>query len=182
MLAELEYLWTVWGRNLLPTSVHRLASEGCQQSSVSVLCLWGHTAFSSSIGIRFPFTSPFPGGSDSKASVYNAGELDSIPGLGRSPGKGNSYPLWPGESGLENPIDRGAWRATVHVVSRSWIQLSNWAHKMTSNVEHIFMCLLTIHLFLGEMSVQSLCPFKIVCFLKCWAVIVLYIIWILDPD
>ena len=34
-----------------------------------------------------------PGGSDGKASAYNAGDLGSIPGLGRSPGKGNSYPL-----------------------------------------------------------------------------------------
>lgn len=58
VLAELEYLWTVWGRNLLPTSLHLLASEGCQQSLISILCLWGHTAFSSSIGIRFPFASP----------------------------------------------------------------------------------------------------------------------------
>ena len=35
----------------------------------------------------------FPGGSDGKASVYNAGDLDSIPGSGRSPGEGNGYTL-----------------------------------------------------------------------------------------
>ena len=49
----------------------------------------------------------FPGGSDGKASVYNAGDLGSIPGLGRSPGEGNGNPLQ--YSCLENPMDRGAW-------------------------------------------------------------------------
>ena len=50
----------------------------------------------------------FPGGSDGKASVYNAGDLGSIPGLGRSsPGEGNGNPLQ--YSCLENPTDRGAW-------------------------------------------------------------------------
>ena len=58
----------------------------------------------------------FPGGSDGKESAYNAGDLGSIPGLGRSPGEGNGYP--PQYSCLENPMDRGAWRATVHRVAR----------------------------------------------------------------
>ena len=49
----------------------------------------------------------FPGGSDGKASVYNAGDPGSIPGSGRSPGEGNGNPLQ--YSGLENPMDRGAW-------------------------------------------------------------------------
>ena len=49
----------------------------------------------------------FPGGSDGKASASNAGDLDSIPGLGRSPGEGNGTPLQ--YSCLENPIDKGAW-------------------------------------------------------------------------
>ena len=49
----------------------------------------------------------FPGGSDSKASVYNAGDLGSSPGLGRSPGEGNGNPLQ--YYCLENPMDRGAW-------------------------------------------------------------------------
>ena len=46
------------------------------------------------------------GGSDGKASVYNAGDLGSSPGLGRSPGEGNGNPLQ--YYCLENPIDRGA--------------------------------------------------------------------------
>ena len=49
----------------------------------------------------------FPGGSDGKASVYNAGDLGSIPGLGRSPGEGNGNPLQ--DYCLENPMDQGAW-------------------------------------------------------------------------
>ena len=47
------------------------------------------------------------GGSDGKVSVYNAGDPGSIPGLGRSPGEGNSNPLQ--YYCLENPMDRGAW-------------------------------------------------------------------------
>ena len=49
----------------------------------------------------------FPGGSDSKEPTCNAGDLGSIPGLGRSPGEGNGYPLQ--YCCLENPMDRGAW-------------------------------------------------------------------------
>ena len=49
----------------------------------------------------------FPGGSEGKAYVYNAGDLGSIPGLGRSPGEGNGNPIQ--YYCLENPTDRGAW-------------------------------------------------------------------------
>ena len=58
----------------------------------------------------------FPGGSDGKENACNAGDPGSIPGLERSPGEGNGYPLQ--YSSLENPIDRGAWQATVHGVAR----------------------------------------------------------------
>ena len=66
----------------------------------------------------------FPGVSDGKASVYNAGDLGSSPGLGRSPGEGNSNPLQ--YCCLENPMDRGAWYATVYGVAKSWTQLSDF--------------------------------------------------------
>jgi len=59
----------------------------------------------------------FPGGLDSKESSYNAGDLGLIPGWGRSPGEGNGNPLQ--YSFLENPMDRGAWWATVHGVAKS---------------------------------------------------------------
>ena len=65
----------------------------------------------------------FPGGSDGKESTCNVGDLGLIPGLGRSPGEGNSYPHQ--YSGLENFMNRGAWQAAVHWVVKSWTQLSN---------------------------------------------------------
>ena len=55
----------------------------------------------------FSFTVLFPGGSDGKASAYNAGDLGLIPGSGRSPGEGNGNPFQ--YSFLEHPMDRGAW-------------------------------------------------------------------------
>ena len=63
-----------------------------------------------------------PGGSDGKESACNTGDLDSIPGWGRSPGEGNGNPLQ--YSCQENPMDRGAWWATVHGVPKSQTQLS----------------------------------------------------------
>ena len=53
----------------------------------------------------------FPGASDGKESTFYAGDLNSIPRLGRSPGEEYGYPLQ--YSGLENSIDRGAWQAIV---------------------------------------------------------------------
>ena len=58
----------------------------------------------------------FPGGSVSKEYACSAGDLGLIPGSGRSPGEGNGNPLQC--SCLENPMDRGAWLATVHGVTR----------------------------------------------------------------
>ena len=52
----------------------------------------------------------------------NAGDAGSIPGSGRSPGEGDGYPLQ--YSCLENPMDRGAWWATVHEVAKSQTGLS----------------------------------------------------------
>ena len=58
----------------------------------------------------------FPHSSVGKESACNAGDLGSIPESARSPGEGNGNPLQ--YSCLENPMDRGAWRATVHRASR----------------------------------------------------------------
>ena len=66
----------------------------------------------------------FPGSSEVKASACNAGDQGLIPGLGRSPGEGNGNPLQ--HSCLENPMDGGAWKATVHGVTKSWIRLSEF--------------------------------------------------------
>ena len=56
-------------------------------------------------------------------SACNVRDLGSIPQLGRSPGEGSGNPLQ--YSCLENPMDRGAWQATVHRVTKSQAQLSN---------------------------------------------------------
>ena len=60
----------------------------------------------------------FPGGSDGKESACNAGDAGLIVGSGRFPGEGKGDPLQC--SCLEKSMDRGAWRATVHGVSKSW--------------------------------------------------------------
>ena len=70
----------------------------------------------------------FLGGSEVKVSACNAGDLGSIPGLGRSPGEGNGNPLQ--YSCLENPMDGGAWWATVHGVAESRTRLSDFTHSM----------------------------------------------------
>ena len=72
------------------------------------------------IHILRPFKG-FPDSSDSKESTCNAGDLSSIPGSGRSPGEGNGFP--PQDSCRENPMDRGAWRATVYRVTKSRTRL-----------------------------------------------------------
>ena len=70
------------------------------------------------IHIIIAFLWGFPGGSDGKESACNAGDQDSIPGWGRSPGGGNDNPLQ--YSCLWNSMDRGAWWATVHGFAKSW--------------------------------------------------------------
>jgi len=64
----------------------------------------------------------FPdGGKESTWNVGDTGDAGSIPGSGRSPGGGYGNPLQ--YSCLQNPMDRGAWRATVHAVAKSHTQL-----------------------------------------------------------
>ena len=78
-----------------------------------VLCSWwGYFGWS------------FPGGSEVKVYACNAGDLGSIPGSGRSPGKGNGNPLQ--YSCLENLMDGGAWWAIVHGVAKSQTRLSDF--------------------------------------------------------
>ena len=79
--------------NLMDRGAWRLQSMGSQRV--------GHNCLTNIIKMR-----TVPGGSDGNASVYNVGDLGSIPGSGRSPGEGNSNPLQ--YYCLENPMDRGA--------------------------------------------------------------------------
>ena len=65
----------------------------------------------------------FPGGSDGKESACSAGDLGLKRGLGRSLVEGNGYSLQ--YSCLENPMDRGAWQAIVHGVTKNQTRLSN---------------------------------------------------------
>ena len=81
-------------------------SQGLKKKKKS--CRFG--CFISSVG--------FPSSSAGKESTCNAGDLGSIPGLGRSPGEGNGYPFQ--YSGLENSMDR-----IVHGVTKSQTRLSN---------------------------------------------------------
>ena len=66
----------------------------------------------------------FPGGSEGKESACNPGDPGLIPGLRRSPGEGNGYPLQ--YSCLENSMDREDWWATVHRITKSQTQSSAW--------------------------------------------------------
>ena len=115
------------GKKNSPTLFHRAfpqLPQGSLASSLDIMSA-GHDVFSgcpafrvvgsfaycselgSGLPIDFRGFKDLPGGSDGKASVYNAGDPDSSPGLGRSPGEGNGNPLQ--YCCLENPMDRGAW-------------------------------------------------------------------------
>ena len=103
----------------------------------------GFEALSMPLGMKLFFTSAekkcekdisqhvsqnFPGGSAVKnppANEGDSGDVGSIPGSGRSPAEGNGNLLQ--HSCLENSMDRGAWRATVHGVRKSWTRLSTHA-------------------------------------------------------
>ena len=72
-----------------------------------------------------------------KASAYNVGDPGSIPELGRSSGEGNGNPLQ--YSCLENPLDGGAWLATVHGVAKSWTRLSDFTFTLSSNLKKRYL-------------------------------------------
>ena len=82
------------------------------------------------------------GGSAVKKPLVNAGDLGSIPGLGRSPGEGNGNPLQ--DSCLENSMARGGWWATVHGVAKNRTQLSHFhtfGNTHTLSLTHIYYTL-----------------------------------------
>ena len=80
--------------------------------------MWNHT-----VVVLWRLAYIFPDGSNDKESALSAEDLGSTRELGRSPGEGNGYLLQ--YSCLENPVDRGDWRVTVHAVSKSQTQLSD---------------------------------------------------------
>ena len=95
-----------------------------------------HKGLSTRREISMPFleilltVSKVDGGSGGKASAYNARDPGLIPGSERSPGEGNGNPLQ--YSCLENPMDGGAWLATVHGAAKSGTGLSNFTSTFLS--------------------------------------------------
>ena len=92
----------------------------------------------------------FPDGSEGKASVYNARDLGSIPGLGRFPGEGNGNPLQ--YSCLENPVDGGAWCRLLSMglqrVGHDWatsLSLSALIAKLALPSQHLWCYLSLSH-------------------------------------
>ena len=73
--------------------------------------------------------------------------MGSVPGSGRSPGVGSGNPLQ--HSCLGNPMDRGAWWAKVHGVTKSQTRLSGWAHAHTKSplLTHTSMCVSSVRLY-----------------------------------
>ena len=86
------------------------------------------------------YTRTFPGGSVIKNLPVNAGEPGSVLGLGRSPRRGHGNPLQ--YSCLENPTDRGAWRATVHGVAKSWTRLKQLSRSSSTHTHtYTYQCI-----------------------------------------
>ena len=101
-----------------------LPLDECYCHLILVLTIWWCPCVESSLGLlENSVCYSQHGGSEVKASACNTGDLGLIPGSGRSPGEGNGNPLQ--YSCLENPMDGGAWWATVHGVAKSWTWLSD---------------------------------------------------------
>ena len=83
----------------------------------------------------------FPGGISGKepppASAIDIRDMNSIPGSGRFPGEGHGNPLQ--YSCLENPMDRGAWRATVHSITKSWTRRKQLSTAAQHNVNFCYL-------------------------------------------
>ena len=92
--------------------------------SIIPICMYTHThTHTHTHNCLYLLIPNLPGGSISRESTCNAGDPDSIPGRGRSPGEGNGYSLqYPC---LGNPMDPGAWWAPVHRVAKTWMRLNH---------------------------------------------------------
>ena len=108
-------------------------------------------ALSSRVCVGSLLSQDFPGGASGKESACNTGDAGSIPGSGRSPEGGHGNPLQ--YSCLENPMDRGAWWAIVHGVTKSWTLLK-WLSMMHTLFSEMFNVADLIHFYF------------IVCFIK----------------
>ena len=99
-----------------------LSSHLPSHKFIFVFLTWGGGSFTKTLSFLYAYLDPT--GSDGKASACNVGDRGSSPGSGRSPGEGNGSPLQ--HSCLENPMDGGAWQATVYGVAKSQTGLSDF--------------------------------------------------------
>ena len=97
----------------------------------------------------------FPGGSVVKNPPANAGDVSLIPGSGGSSGEGNGNPLR--YFCLQNPTDRGAWRATVHRFAKSQTQLIIAQHSILHMIEIIYRKT-TVHNISNDKKKNSYSP------------------------
>ena len=111
-----------------------------------------------------------PGCSVVKNLPANAGDVGLIPGSGRSSGAGNGNSLQ--NSCMKKPMDRGAWKATVHGVAQSWTWLSDWLsiHTVVLNylsflIEiYIYIC---VYVYICTYSLNCMCVCIVVCIYVC---------------
>ena len=104
----------------------------------------------------------------SKESACNAGatgDVSSIPASGRSPGEGHGNPLQ--YSCLENPMDRGAWWAAVHGVTKSWTRLK----RLSTHAHLLNLCCWWCLQFGGSLNITK----------QWWLVIFSYLFFFLNP-
>ena len=128
---DLHYIVKTQPILILPWS-SRIQSlpKTCRKNIKRFLLLWEYVALG------------FPSGSDGKESTYNVRDLGSIPGLRRSLGGGHSNPLQ--YSYLKNTMDRGAWQAVVHGVTKS--QMTEWnTHSLS--LSHTHSCFTILYCF-----------------------------------
>ena len=92
-------------------------------------------------------------GSEVKASARNAGDLDSIPGLGRSPGEGNGNPVQ--YSWLENPMDGETWWAIVHRVTKSRLGLSDFTFTFKKKITNMKWLLFWQFVYKGYLALRT---------------------------
>ena len=137
-------------------SILFVKTHPCRRHHCQSLSWWAHISYKHLVFLSFIFNVDhsdqlgFPGGSDGKESVCNVGDLDSIPGLGRSPGEGNSYPLQ--YSGLQHYMDEGAWQATGPGVAKSWTRLSDFHFQWSVTRKMHISSEINCHIFFSFIS------------------------------